>query len=52
MAERTHFLKLALKRGATTTNQRYLRVGIDHYDTSTTVEAVQVTHTGVGVAAA
>ncbi len=33
----------------TTGPARYLRVGIDHYDTSTTNETVRVLHTNVGI---
>jgi lysophospholipase L1-like esterase len=34
--------------GATTGNQRYLRIGIDHYDAQTTSETVVATHASVG----
>jgi hypothetical protein len=35
--------------GASTGNQRYLRAGIDHYDTATTNEPVTTTHTYVAI---
>ncbi len=38
--------------GATTANQRYLRAGIDHYDTQTTNEPVGVSHASVAVSQA
>lgn len=37
--------------GASTGNQRYLRAGIDHYDTPGTTDAVSVSHSLVGVSA-
>jgi len=35
--------------GATTANQRWLRAGIDHYDTSTTSEIVTAVHASVAI---
>jgi hypothetical protein len=35
--------------GATTGNQRYLRAGIDHYDTSTTSEVVTAVHASIAI---
>jgi hypothetical protein len=35
--------------GANTGNQRYLRAGIDHYDTATSNESVTTTHTYVAI---
>jgi hypothetical protein len=41
-------ISIGLPSGATTGNQRFLRVGVDHYDATTANEPVSVRHASVG----